>query len=560
MSRSHEPQLEADAHRGYAVAMWVLIIGVLLLRLVYQFALNPYELAGDEAHYWDWSRHPSLSYYSKGPGVAMSIFASRTVFGESEFAVRLPAALFGALLMWAMARLAMRMTGGDRRAGFYAAALAAVCPPFAAVAGFMTIDSPFLACWALSIWAAWTAFEANHHKRWGLGAWAALGLAMGVGFLFKYVILLLAPAFILFMLLRGRWLGGFARWPVGLILCLIVFLATVSPVLIWNDANDWPTLKHTLGHLKAEGGDVVREPRPYDPIWTLEVIGGQIGILGPPLALLIGAAVMYRYRRRNEAPQHWTPTVFLLTVGLFTLLFFVGITYRTDVEANWPMPAFISLLIIAAGVLPMEMARFKQKLHRWLELPDDQRPKAGVFRKKPETAMQIFWHWSLAWGICAALGIAFLPVARHLPGVPDDLFKRVIGHRDKAMAVHQLAMEVEQATGQVPLIINEHYMKASLLAYYMPGQPKVYCGGSLMGHRRNAYDYFEATDLLNPDLIGRDAILVDGYPQSWQQAFVFDRWQMEHDNPAYTGFYVGQGYRGLYVKIASPPKQPDANE
>jgi len=560
MSASHEPKSEAEAHRGHAVAMWALIVGVLLLRLAYQFALNPYELSGDEAHYWDWSRHPSPSYYSKGPGVAMSILASRSVFGESEFAVRLPAALFGAVLMWAMARLAMRITGGDRRAGFCAAALAALCPPFAAVAGFMTIDSPFLACWALSIWAAWAAFDANHHKRWGLGAWAGLGLAMGVGFLFKYVIVLLAPALIVFMLVRGRWIGGFGRWPAGLLLCLIVFFAAVSPVLIWNDAHDWPTLKHTLGHLKAEGGDVVREPRPYDPMWTLEVIGGQIGIFGPPLALLVGAAVMYRYRRRNQAPRQWTPTVFLLCVGLFPLLFFVGVTYRTDVEANWPMPAFISLLIIAAGVLPDEMARFKRKLHDWLAKPDDQREKAGVFRQKPETAVQIFWHWSIAWGMCAAMGIAFLPMARHLPGVPDDLFKRVIGHRERAMRVYEFAAQVESATRTRPIIINEHYMKASLLAYYMPGRPKVYCGGSYMGHRPNAYDYFAATDLTDPSLVGRDAILVDGYMESWQAAFDFEQWNTQDDDPKYRGIYFALGYRGPASSTDDTQRTPDADD
>ena len=30
----------------------------------------PLDLAPDEAHYWDWSRHLDWSYYSKGPLVA----------------------------------------------------------------------------------------------------------------------------------------------------------------------------------------------------------------------------------------------------------------------------------------------------------------------------------------------------------------------------------------------------------------------------------------------------------------------------------------------------------
>ena len=62
-------------------------------------ALCPLELAPDEAHYWDWSRHLDWSYYSKGPLVAWLIRASCELFGPLSLeltgslaaAVRLPA-------------------------------------------------------------------------------------------------------------------------------------------------------------------------------------------------------------------------------------------------------------------------------------------------------------------------------------------------------------------------------------------------------------------------------------------------------------------------------------
>ncbi|MBN2445977.1 MAG: hypothetical protein JXO22_04595, partial [Phycisphaerae bacterium] len=40
------------------------------------------DLAGDEAHYWEWSRRLDLSYYSKGPLVAYIIHAGRYLFGS----------------------------------------------------------------------------------------------------------------------------------------------------------------------------------------------------------------------------------------------------------------------------------------------------------------------------------------------------------------------------------------------------------------------------------------------------------------------------------------------
>src|SRR5215204_5470961 len=53
----------------------------------------PIDLSGDEAQYWDWSRQLDLSYYSKGPLVAYIIRASCAIFGETMWAIRLPALL-----------------------------------------------------------------------------------------------------------------------------------------------------------------------------------------------------------------------------------------------------------------------------------------------------------------------------------------------------------------------------------------------------------------------------------------------------------------------------------
>jgi hypothetical protein len=52
---------------------WVaglLIVAAALLHLLHMASGSPLDLAPDEAHYWDWSRHLDWSYYSKGPLVA----------------------------------------------------------------------------------------------------------------------------------------------------------------------------------------------------------------------------------------------------------------------------------------------------------------------------------------------------------------------------------------------------------------------------------------------------------------------------------------------------------
>src|SRR4051812_26093343 len=84
---------------GYRVAAYALVVAFGVANLVYLFAFCPYDLAPDEAHYWDWSRKLDWSYYSKGPLVAWLIRAGVELFGDLAVqltgtvmpAVRLPA-------------------------------------------------------------------------------------------------------------------------------------------------------------------------------------------------------------------------------------------------------------------------------------------------------------------------------------------------------------------------------------------------------------------------------------------------------------------------------------
>src|SRR6516162_9317799 len=76
-----------------------LILGAAAAHVAYLAHHCPLDLAPDEAHYWDWSRHLDWSYYSKGPLVAYLIRSSCELAGPWSLhqtgslmlAVRLPA-------------------------------------------------------------------------------------------------------------------------------------------------------------------------------------------------------------------------------------------------------------------------------------------------------------------------------------------------------------------------------------------------------------------------------------------------------------------------------------
>src|SRR5262249_3595051 len=142
-------------HRTWAI--W-LIVAVTVLRALYLFFLCPYDLAPDEAHYWDWSRHLDWSYYSKGPLVAWIIRAGCELFGPAALstdgtlmpAIRLPAVLCGSGLLAGLYVLAWQTYRSDRLA-FGVVVVGLSLPAFAACSMIMTIDSPFLCFWAWAL-------------------------------------------------------------------------------------------------------------------------------------------------------------------------------------------------------------------------------------------------------------------------------------------------------------------------------------------------------------------------------------------------------------------------
>jgi 4-amino-4-deoxy-L-arabinose transferase-like glycosyltransferase len=494
--------------------MLLLVLGILAARAVYLATLCPYELVDDEAQYWDWSRRLALSYTTKGPGIAWLIALFTRPLGSHAWSVRLPSALASAVTALALTGLA-RDTAAPRdreRAAFVAAALFLLAPPFQLTGLLMTIDGPYIACWALAAWAAWRAFEAERLGEPSWAPWAACAVALGTGFLFKYAIALLPPGLAAYGWARRRdflWDRRAAK-RIGAAALLAVVL--VSPVVVWNAARGWPGLAHLLNFIDAPGGDRPPAlPRPYDPLWTLGYLATQIGIFGPALALVALGLLRLRGKRREDSAH--AGTVFSLYCAAPMLLFYFLVSFRTKVEGNWALAAFASLLVpaaLAAATLQDGTTR------RW-------------------------WRATVAYGLAAAALIHFPLAAARVPWagrfVPVHRFQGFGGY---ARRVGDLVEAVRRRSGAEPFLVAARHGGAARLAFYMPGQPIVACAGSRLGDRRSAYDFFADTDLAAPHFLGRSALLVGASRPAWEAAFRFD----ELEDTSEDGIFFGRGYRG----------------
>jgi len=523
-----------------------LIAAVTIARLIYIAFFSPYALIEDEAHYWEWSRHLDWSYYSKGPGIAWTIALTTAVAGHTEFGVRLAAPIIGAILALAIAQLAGDAFG-DKRARFFAAALVMLTPAFQFSSILLTIDGPYLACWALASLAAWHAFERGSAKAWG-----ALGLAIGVGFLYKYTILLIVPGLIIYAVVRRRSLAPRACRPTNLLLCALAALIGLIPVLIWNAQHDWDTVRHLLGHLGLAGGDMAavqtkrHSAESYSPMWTLEYIGALVIMLGVPTWLVVHSAIDPFLKSQDDTRVR-TGAFFCLAIAAPIIVFYFLVSFMTEVEGNWPVAAYVTLIALAGWGAADGLARASTMLRAWRDLPAP-RPRFGLILGHPRQHRQRAFHAAVLFGVLIGLAMTRLDLATRLPVVgPKINLGRLTAAPELASSVDQLRHQLRNETGQEPLIIAEHYGRASLMAFYLTDQPTVYCASSLTVGRRNQYDLWTDHDLDDPALIGRPAVFLRSHPDAYPDLFKrqTDLGSLPGDHKPNRHTFLGYGYLGF---------------
>ncbi len=554
----------------------LLVLIVTAARLVYLRWLCPYNLVEDEAFYWEWSRRLEWSYYSKGPGVAWTIALARWLLGDwtapgaAEFVVRAASPVFAGVTALLLAALARDATG-ERRAGFFAAACFVLVPMFQVSGLLLTIDGPYACCWAAGAWAAWRALG-----RGSRGAWVSLGLALGVGFLYKYTIVLLVPGLVLYAIAAGRrgMLEVARRWAWWMLVGMVVFGVCVTPVFVWNQQHQWPTLGHLLGHLGVAGGDMpVTQGKGgwrYDPRWTLSYVGSQIGMIGPAIALMgmgaWGAWQGWRGRPRDGAggpcesgrtPHDSTAgTFFLLCCAIPLLAFYFLVSFVAEPEGNWALASYLTGMCLAGLTVVRGM-------------------DAWLASGRQQNATRVCWRLTIIVGMVVALvtprldllGRAVQPgyewIARQYESLTGRVREASAGPRRPLIPVHRfmgadrmgahvarLVEHLRSETGKEAMIVALHYGRAAHLAFYTPGRPTVYCSSALMLEgRRTQYDYWAETDLRHADgLAGRPGVLVGGKTvEDWEP--YFERVELvgtlDGDGKRGRPAFLGYGFKGF---------------
>ncbi|NDF63495.1 MAG: hypothetical protein EB136_11450, partial [Synechococcaceae bacterium WBB_3_034] len=338
-------------------ALWLL--RVLLLMLLADRGVG---LHVDEAQYWWWSRDLQWGYFSKPPGIAALISLSTALFGDSVTAIRALPALCWMVAAWALWALGCAMQ--SPRAGGWAALL--LCTSVASnwLGMVATTDAWLMMFWALAMLATWYAqtapIDAPPLRR--RAGWALAGTLLGVATLGKYTAAALAASWV-WLLWRGRTppqaspagpvMAGPTPRPPSLRDLLIAGTAAVlivTPHLLWNLLNDWPTLRHTA-EITLQGG--AAPPGEGPRTWVdrssslAEFFAGQWLLAGPALASVL--VWMLRPSQRATATSPWADLRVRWASSFSIPLLMVGLAQALHAKAqvNWALPMLLGWCLAA---------------------------------------------------------------------------------------------------------------------------------------------------------------------------------------------------------------------
>ncbi|WP_203291615.1 glycosyltransferase family 39 protein [Maricaulis parjimensis] len=322
------PAFKADR---WMQATLVVVAAFAIARIV-MLAVSPVALHADESQYWVWSRQFDWGYFSKPPMIAWLIGLSTSLFGNTDFAVRLPAPLLHtgtALFLCLSARHLF-----NAKTGFFAA-LTWLTLPSIWLSGFvMSTDAILLCCWSGGLYAL---LRLRSGGNWV--AAAGVGLAIGLGFLSKYAMIYfvigLAITLVLDRATRQALFG-----PRGG-LALAIALLCLAPNIAWNAAHDFATVSHTAANANW-GGELFHVDE------MVSFLTDQLAVFGPALFITLMALAGRNLAAFRDMKAE---TRLLLAFILPPLLAVTIQAFLSRAHANWAVSAYAASTLLVVGFL-----------------------------------------------------------------------------------------------------------------------------------------------------------------------------------------------------------------
>lgn len=313
----------------WLVALLVFLATIRLLGIV----VTPLNLYADEAQYWRWGTELHWGYYSKPPMIAWVINLFTSIFGTSEWAIRLPGALLHTGAAWCLYLLGRDMYSA--KIGFFATCLYVLMPAVSLSSGLISTDGILMPFWCLALLCLWRM--RTGHK--DLLTTITLGIAIGCGLLSKYAMVYFLIGLTLALVLdpATRRAVISRRGIIAAVFAILVF----APHIAWNMANDFKTVSHTLDNASLES-------ELFNPENAVTFLVDQLGVFGPISFLTLLFGVLFF---RTVSTDHARRDQWLLLFVLPVLAFILFQAVLTRANANWAATAYPAGSVLVAAWL-----------------------------------------------------------------------------------------------------------------------------------------------------------------------------------------------------------------
>jgi hypothetical protein len=183
----------------------------------------------------------------------------------------------------------------------------------------------------------------------------------------------------------------------------LVALLLFAPHLYWQYAHGFPSVQFHLFERNAVS---------YRFSFTSEYLLGQLALAGPLIGwLLLWAAFKYKSISLSERAMKFS------LVGIY-LVFLIS-TFKGRAEANWTIPAFVSLIVLS---------------HQYLF-------------ERPKLIKWVYW--------AAPITLLIVFAGRNIYDVGCSFFSRL--SKDEFHANKPAAAAVKQKAGDLPVVVVDSY-------------------------------------------------------------------------------------------------------
>lgn len=312
-----------------------MLMAIITIRFISIWIMGPMP---QDAYYFFYAQHPSLSYFDHPPAIAYLLWLFTTVLGKNIIAIKLADSVLTAMTCIALYQLATRFFSRFEAEKIIILFLSTLMVSILSLVS--TPDTPLLFFWTLTLIALYEAIF-NDKKKF----WLIAGVLMGLAFDSKYTAVFLPLGMVLFLLFsesNREYLLTFWPW-----LACLIMIAFSAPVIIWNVNNNFASFAFQGSQRMHDAAAFTLKPK-----LMLGLAGHQLALLIPVLLISILWTVVSLLKnyffKWKDMP---TTQIFLLCFFLPLFLTFLLLSPIYWIKINWMMPAYITGIILAGSLI-----------------------------------------------------------------------------------------------------------------------------------------------------------------------------------------------------------------